>query len=185
MANQPNNKYMDPVGKSVPRIDGKGLVTGETKYTYDIKMPDMLFGKMIRSPHPHAKIISIDTSKAEKLPGVKSIITAEDTLKIKYGSNEFFFPQTVDQLPLQAEKVRYIGDEIGAVAAIDEKTADEAIKLIDVKYEVLPAVYDVKEAMKPSAPQIHDHVRNNISLILPVSFGNCDRALRDSTENPD
>jgi len=162
-----NDKYIDPVGKSVPRIDGRGLVTGQTKFTYDTKMPGMLIGKMIRSPHAHAKIISIDTSKAEKLPGVKAIITAEDTHKIKFGSNEFFFPQTTDQLPLESDKVRYIGDEIGAVAAIDEKTADEAIKLIDVKYEVLPPVFDVREAMKPTAPQIHDQARNNIALPLP------------------
>ncbi|HBG60841.1 MAG: hypothetical protein A2Y03_07500 [Omnitrophica WOR_2 bacterium GWF2_38_59] len=174
------NIFLNPVGKNVPRIDGRGLVTGQTKFTYDINLPNMLYGKMIRSPHPHAIIKNIDTSKAEKLTGVKAIVTAADTHKIKFGSNEFFFPHTVDQMPFESEKVRYIGDEIGAVAAINEETAVEAVKLIDVEYEILPAVFDAQEAMKPSAPSIHSHVRNNIGLILPVNFGNCERALRES-----
>ncbi|MBF0384639.1 MAG: molybdopterin-dependent oxidoreductase [Candidatus Omnitrophica bacterium] len=175
-----NEKFINPVGKSIPRIDGRGLVTGETKYTSDMSFPNMLFAKMLRSPHPHARIISIDTSKAEKLPGVKAVITAKDTLNIKFGSNEFFFPHTVDQLPLEGEKVRYIGDEVGAVAAVNEETAEAALKLIDVKYEILPSVFKASEAMKPDAPQIHGHVRNNIALILPVNFGNPDRALKES-----
>ncbi len=175
-----DREFLNPVGKSVPRIDGVGLVTGQSKYAFDMKFPNMLVGKMLRSPHPHARIISIDTSKAEKLPGVKAIVTHQDTFNIKFGSNEFFFPHTVDQLPLESEKVRYIGDEIGAVAAIDEDTANQALKLIDVKYEILPAVFDPVEAMKPTSPQIHSHVRNNIALILPVNFGNSDRALKES-----
>ena len=175
-----DNLYLNPVGKNVPRIDGRGLVTGQTKFTYDIKLPSMLYGKMIRSPHPHAIIKNIDTSKAEKLPGVKAIVTADDTYKIKFGSNEFFFPHTTDQLPFESEKVRYVGDEIGAVAAVDEETAIAALKLIDVEYEVLPAVFDAVEAMKPKAPAIHSHVRNNIGLILPVNFGNSERGLRES-----
>lgn len=172
-------KYIDPVGKSVPRIDGKGIVTGQTKYVFDVKFPNMLIGKMIRSPHAHARILKIDTSKAEALPGVKAIITAKDTYNIKYGSNEYFFPHTVDQMAIESEKVRYIGDEIGAVAAVDEETALKALELIDVQYETLPAVFDMVEAMKPGAPQIHEAM-NNIGVILPVNFGNPDRALKES-----
>ena len=172
-------EFLSPVGKSVPRIDGKGIVTGQTKYVFDLKFPNMLIGKMIRSEHPHARILSIDTSRAEKLPGVKAIITANDTYKIKFGSNEYFFPHTVDQMPLESDKVRYIGDEIGAIAAVDEETVDEALKLIDVQYEVLPAVFDMVEAMKPGAPQIHEAM-NNIGVILPVNFGNPERALKES-----
>ncbi|MCK5014870.1 MAG: molybdopterin-dependent oxidoreductase [Candidatus Omnitrophica bacterium] len=179
MKNQINKEYLDPVGKSVPRIDGKGIVTGQTKYAFDLNFANMLIGKMIRSPHPHAKIISIDTSKAEALPGVRAVITAKDTDEIKFGSNEFFFPHTIDQMALESEKVRYVGDEIGAVAAVDEETALEALKLIDVKYEVLPHVVDVQEAMKPTAPQIHDSL-NNIAVIFPVNFGNSDRALKEA-----
>jgi 4-hydroxybenzoyl-CoA reductase subunit alpha len=173
-------RFLNPVGQSVPRIDGRGLVTGESKFTYDMRFNGMLVGKMIRSPHPHARVISIDTSRAERLPGVKAVITAADTHHVKFGSNEYFFPHTVDQLPLESEKVRYIGDEIGAVAAETEEIAEEALRLIDVKYEVLPAVFDVFEAMKPKAPQIHAHSRNNIGVILPVNFGNPTRALRES-----
>ena len=174
-----SKEYVNPVGKSVPRIDGLGMVTGQTKYAFDVSFSNMLVGKMIRSPHAHAKILSIDTSKAESLPGVRAIITAKDTHNIKFGSNEYFFPHTTDQLALESEKVRYIGDEIGAVAAVDEETALEALKLIDVKYEVLPCVADVLEAMKPDAPQIHESL-NNIAVILPVNFGNPDRALKEA-----
>ncbi len=174
-----DQKYVNPVGKSVPRIDGLGMVTGQTKYAFDLSFPNMLIGKMIRSPHAHARIISIDTSKAERLPGVRAIVTAKDTDNIKFGSNEYFFPHTVDQMALEAEKVRYVGDEIGALAAVDEETALEALKLIDVKYEILPAVVDVEEAIKPGAPQIHESL-NNIAVILPVNFGNPDRALKEA-----
>jgi len=179
MTKRSDDIFLNPVGQSVPRIDGRGFVTGETKYTFDMKLPGMLVGKMLRSPHAHAKILSIDTSKAEKLPGVKAIITSKDTLGVKFGSNEFFFPQTADQQALEDDKVRYIGDELGAVAAIDEETADNALNLIDVKYEILPAVFDAVEAMKPGAPQIHE-ARNNIALILPTNFGNIERALKES-----
>ena len=142
------SKTTSPVGKSVARIDAKEKATGEAKYVFDLQLPGMLVGKMLRSPHAHAKILSIDISKAEKLKGVAAIVTAEDTLKIKFGSNEYFFPYTVDQLPLESEKVRYIGDEIAAVAAVDEETALKALSLIDVKYEILPAVFDAISAIK-------------------------------------
>ncbi|MCC6759507.1 MAG: molybdopterin-dependent oxidoreductase [Candidatus Omnitrophica bacterium] len=169
----------NPVGKSVPRIDGRGIVTGQTKYVFDVSFPNMLIGKMIRSSHPHARILKIDTSKAEALPGVRAIITAKDTYNIKYGSNEYFFPHTVDQMAIESEKVRYIGDEIGAVAAVDEETALAALELIEVEYEPLPSVTDMLEAMKPGAPQIHDAM-NNIGVILPVNFGNPERAFKES-----
>jgi len=170
---------INPVGKSVHRIDGKGIVTGQIKYAFDVSMPNMLVGKMIRSPHPHAKILKVDTTRAEALPGVKAVITAQDTFNIKFGSNEYFFPHTVDQMAIEADKVRYIGDELGAIAAVDEETAIEALKLIDVEYEVLPFVNDAEEAMKPEAPLIHEAM-NNIAVILPVNFGNPDRAFKES-----
>jgi 4-hydroxybenzoyl-CoA reductase subunit alpha len=174
-----DKRYVNPVGKSVPRIEGRGAVTGQLKYAFDVSFPNMLVGKMLRSPHPHAKILSIDTSKAEALPGVHAVITAKDTNHIKFGSNEYFFPHTVDQMALESEKVRYVGDEIGAVAAVDEETANKALELIDVKYEILPAVFDVLEAMKPGAPLIHESL-NNIAVILPVNFGNPERAMKEA-----
>lgn len=172
-------QFLNPVGKSVPRIDGRGLVTGQAKFVFDLKLSNMLVGKMLRSTEPHARIVRIDTSKAQALPGVAAVITAKDTLNIKFGSNEFFFPHTVDQMALEADKVRYIGDEIGAVAALDEETAEQALKLIEVQYEPLPAVFDMQEAMKPGAPLIHQAM-NNIGVLLPVNFGNPDRALKEA-----
>lgn len=172
-------EYVNPVGKSVPRIDGLGMVTGQTKYAFDVSFPNMLIGKMLRSPHPHAKILNIDTSAAEKLPGVRAVITAKDTHLIKFGSNEYFFPHTIDQMAIESEKVRYIGDEFGAIAAVDEETVDQAMKLVKVDYEILPHVVDVEEAMKPGAPLIHESL-NNIAVILPVNFGNPDRALKEA-----
>src|SRR3989338_1632032 len=174
-----NRINLEPVGKSVPRIDGRGIVTGQTKYVFDVSFPNMLIGKMIRSENKNVRILSIDTSRAEKLPGVKAIITAKDTYNIKFGSNEYFFPHTVDQMALESEKVRYIGEEIGAVAAVDEETAEKALSLIKIKYEELPAVFDPLEAMKPGAPLIHEAV-NNIAVILPVNFGNVDRVLKEA-----
>lgn len=174
-----NIDFINPVGKSVPRIDGFGMVTGQTKYAFDVSFPNMLVGKMIRSPHAHAKIISIDTTEAEKLPGIHAIITAKDTHLIKFGSNEHFFPHTIDQMALEADKVRYVGDEIGAVAAVDEETALKAIDLIKVEYEILPCVVDVEEAMKPGAPMIHESL-NNIAVILPVNFGNPERVMKEA-----
>ena len=176
-------EHVNPVGKSVPRIDGKGIVTGQIKYAFDVSFPNMLIGRMIRSSVPHARIIDIDTSEAEKLPGVRAIVTAKDTHQIKFGSNEYFFPHTVDQMALESEKVRYIGDEIGAVAAVDEETAEKALSLIKIKYEELPAVFDPLEAMKPGAPQIHEAM-NNIAVILPVNFGNPQPPLKQSHSLP-
>jgi 4-hydroxybenzoyl-CoA reductase alpha subunit len=173
------DEYVDPVGKSVPRIEGRGVVTGQLKYAFDLSFPGMLVGKMLRSPHAHAKIISIDTSKAEALPGVRAVVTARDTHLIKFGSNEYFFPHTVDQMALEADKVRYIGDEIAAVAAVDEETVDQALKLIDVKYEILPAVFEIEEAIKPTAPLIHNSL-NNMAVILPVNFGNPARVMKEA-----
>src|SRR5271163_3445247 len=112
-----SNKW---IGQRTIRPDGADKVTGRAAFAADTTMPGMIWGKVKRSPHPHARIISIDTSKAEALPGVKAIVTAKDTHQIKFGSNEYFFPHTVDQMALEADKVRYIGDEVAAVAAVDE-----------------------------------------------------------------
>jgi 4-hydroxybenzoyl-CoA reductase alpha subunit len=142
------------VGKSIPRKDGMEKATGKALYTVDMILPGMLWGKILRSPYPHAKILHIDTSRAERLPGVKAVITGKDTLGIKHGFVETpRYPP--DQYPLAMDRVRYIGEEVAAVAAIDEYVAEEALGLIQVDYEELPAVFDPEEAMKPEAPEIH------------------------------
>jgi len=122
-------KLYSTVGKPIPNIDGIYRATGSAKYATDIVLPKMLWGKILRSPHAHARILNIDTSKARKVKGVRAIITGADTPKRKYGGLPMF-PETVDEYGLALEKVRYIGDEIAAVAAIDEETAQQAISLI-------------------------------------------------------
>ena len=157
------------IGKRLPRVDGKIKATGEGKYAADISLPNMLYGKILRSPYPHARILNINTSRAEKLIGVKAVITGKDTPGVKYG---FFldFPLMIDQYPLALDKVRYAGDEVAAVAAIDEDIAQEALELIRVEYEEIPAVFDPEESMKAGAPIVHDHVENK-TIKIPMLFG--------------
>lgn len=146
-----NNRY---VGKSLLRKDGQAKATGQAKYTQDIQLPGMLTGAILRSPHPHARILNIDTSRAERLPGVKAVITTADTLGIKHGFVETpRYP--ADQYPLATGRVRFVGEEVAAVAATDPRVAQEALGLIQVEYEPLPAVFDPEEAMIPGAPEIH------------------------------
>jgi CO/xanthine dehydrogenase Mo-binding subunit len=142
------------IGKSWLRKDGPDKVTGRAVYSQDVKLPGTLTGRILRSPHPHARIVRIDTSKAKALPGVKGVITVDDTKGIKHGFVETpRYP--ADQEVLARGKVVHVGEEIAAVAAIDQITAQKAIDLIEVEYEILPAVFDPREAMKPEAPEIH------------------------------
>src|SRR3989304_6489826 len=110
-------KEYSVVGKSLPRVDGVAKATGEVKYTGDMMLPGMLYGKILRSPYPHAKILNIDTGEAERLRGVRAVIVGKNTPGIKYSPEDL---PTEDQYPLAIDKVRYIGDEVAAVAAIDE-----------------------------------------------------------------
>lgn len=145
---------LDYVGKRILRKDGPEKVTGRAAYTVDIQMRNLLVGRILRSPHPHAKILHIDTSKALRVPGVKAIITGKDTLGIKHGFVETpRYP--ADQYPLTMDRVRYVGEEMAAVAAADPYAAEEALHLIRVEYEPLAAVFDPFEAMNPEAPEIH------------------------------
>lgn len=140
---------LEIVGKSLPRVDGPAKATGAGHYTGDIALPRMLYGRILRSPLPHALIVNIDISKALRVPGVKAVITAEDTPKKKYGMAK------PDEGMLAVDKVRYIGDEVAALAAENEDAAEEAIQQIDVEYEELPAVFDPEAALEPGAPDIH------------------------------
>jgi 4-hydroxybenzoyl-CoA reductase subunit alpha len=132
------------VGKRIPHRDAVEKVKGSAVFASDIKLNGMLHGKILRSPVPHAQIRNIDISKAKKLKGVKAIITSKDTPQIKFSIS----PTWADKLILVDKKVRYIGDEIAAVAAVDEETAEEALELIEVDWEELPAVFDPLEAMQ-------------------------------------
>ncbi|MFH1154434.1 MAG: molybdopterin cofactor-binding domain-containing protein [Pseudomonadota bacterium] len=167
------------VGKSVPRNDARAKATGTAIYTDDMKLPGMLHGQLLRSPYAHARIVNIDTSRAKALPGVKCVLTGEDTPKIKYG-NWRLFPETQDEYPLTFDKVRFVGDEVAAVAAVDLDTAQEALELISVEYEELPAVYDVAASLEEGAPIIHGYCPTNISVNRRIDYGDIDRAFDES-----
>lgn len=160
----------DVVGHPMPKIDGNQLVTGVAKFTVDIQLPRMLHCRILRSPVAHARIKSIDTTEALKFPGVKAVITAKDTAKVLFG------PGVKDQYPLALDKVRYIGDEIAAVAATSERIAQKALELIKVEYEELPAVFDPEEAIKPGAPLVHENCLNN-TQIVKVKAGDIEKGF--------
>lgn len=161
----------------IHNIDGIAKVTGRAKYTFDITLPYMLHGKILRSPYPHAKILNIDTSKAESLSGVKAVVTGKDTLGIKQGIWRRF-KELCDEEILARSKVRYIGEPVAAVAAIDEDTAEEALDLIEVEYENLPGVFEPLEAIKDRAPQIHEHAERNINVTRHIEWGDVDEGFK-------
>jgi 4-hydroxybenzoyl-CoA reductase alpha subunit len=164
------------IGKNSPRVDAIDKATGNARFVPDIELSNMLIGKILRSPLPHAKILNIDTSKAEKLRGVKAVIRASDTPQIKFCA---YVGLPANKLPLQDDKVRFIGDEIAAVAAIDADVAQEALDLIEVDYRELPVVFDPREAMEPGAPKIHDAERN-ISAHIVRHFGDIEKGFSSS-----
>lgn len=164
------------VGRRVVRTDSLAKATGEARYTADLTLPRMLQAKVLRSPHAHARILHIDTIKAEKVRGVKAVVTGKDAAGVKWG----VFSYTRDHELLPGNKVRYIGEDVAAVAAEDEETALEALELIEVEYEVLPAVFDPLEAMKEGAPQIHDHAEHNVNIHVPIEVGDVDRAFEEA-----
>lgn len=164
------------IGKRIPRVDSLSKVTGEVLFASDLKFPRMLVGKVKRSALAHARILNVDTSKAERLKGVKAVVTARDTAGVKWGV--FRYTQDMDFLP--REKVRYFGEEIAAVAAVDEDTALEALDLISVDLEELPAVFDPLESMASEGPLIHDDHPNNINVHVQINAGDIEKGFKDS-----
>jgi CO/xanthine dehydrogenase Mo-binding subunit len=142
------------IGKTVKRRDGEQIVTGSAPFLDDLKFPNLLSGKVLRSPHAHARILSIDKSKAEALHGVRAAVTWEDIPDWRGGT-----PRNVRVLD---KKVRYVGDVVALVAAESDRVAEKALKLIEVDYEVLPAVFDIDAALKPDAPLIYEDLQSNI-----------------------
>ena len=165
---------LDIVGKSFPQIDGMEKATGRTKFVTDLVLPGMLYGRTLRSPYPHAGIKNIDTSRARALTGVKAVVTYTDTPGVKFG------PRSEDWTIFADGKARFHGDEIAAVAAVDEDTAEEALELIEVDYEPLPFVTDPLEAMAPGAPLVHDDKPENIAAEFKVEAGDVDLAFEKS-----
>ncbi|MBC7325094.1 MAG: xanthine dehydrogenase family protein molybdopterin-binding subunit, partial [Moorella sp. (in: Bacteria)] len=159
------------IGQRVPRVDALAKVTGAFKYATDLKVPNMLYGKVLRSPHPHARLLRIDTSAAKGMEGVFAVLTAADVPDKKFGES------LADMNILARDKVRYIGDPIAAVAAVDEETAARAVAAIKVEYEVLPAVFDAEKAMEPGAPLLHDGKEKNVAVFNHVVRGNVEEAF--------
>jgi CO/xanthine dehydrogenase Mo-binding subunit len=164
------------VGKRVKNRDAVTKVTGKAVFAADMKLKGMLYGRVLRSQVPHARILGIDTSKALKLKGVKAVVTCEDTPLVKYSIH----PLMADKLAFEDQKVRYIGDEIAAVAAVDAATAAEALSLIKVELEELEGVFDPEAAMQAGAPEIHGHVENNISKHFKMDCGDIEQGFAKS-----
>jgi len=157
------------VGKAVRFVGGADKVTGRAQYLDDIDLPGMLHAKILRSPHAHARIVKIDTSKASSLPGVKAVITAADCPNLPFGLD-------VPDARIFAEtKVRYAGDEVAAVAAETPKIARDALRLIDVQYEILPALFSPEEALQEGAPLIHEDKPGNLAKSYALERGDVDR----------
>jgi 4-hydroxybenzoyl-CoA reductase alpha subunit len=184
------------IGQRMRKTDGLEKSTGRARYTDDIALPGMLHAKILRSPHPHARIISIDTSRAAALPGVHGVVTGAD-MPTPYG----IIVWTPDEQALATEKVRYIGDAVAAVAAIDEETANAALRLIDVEYELLPPILDPEFALSEEAQRTPIHApkkpghnpkarsaegtepkakNGNISKIVKLEFGDVEEAMEAS-----
>ncbi len=160
------------VGRRVPKLDAPEKVTGRARYGDDLRLPGMLWGAILRSPLPHARIRGVDTARAEALPGVRAVITGRTVRQRPFGYGD-------DNIPLKVDKVRYVGDEVAAVAAVDEDTAREALDLIEVDYEPLPAVFDPFEALQPGAPLVHDEredIEGNVSMRWDFDHGDLEEA---------
>ncbi|PYN81077.1 MAG: hypothetical protein DMD96_10545 [Candidatus Rokuibacteriota bacterium] len=173
------------VGKPIGRLDGIEKVSGEARYSGDVTLPGLVWGKTLRSPLPHARILRIDTSRAKALAGVLAVLTAQDLPNILVGRRMFDMPL------LARDRVRFIGERVAAVAALDPDIAEEALALIDVEYEDLPAVFDPVEAIKVGAPVLHDdpgayegappeRPHPNVQSVLRFKLGDVEAGFREA-----
>ena len=149
---------MKIIGTAAARVDGVAKVTGQAEYASDITLPGMLCGKILRSPHPHARIVSIDAGAAERMAGVHAVLTRED-----YRHRNPYFSGRIKDHPIVAlDRALFAGQPVAAVAADDEPTAEDALRAIAVEYEPLPAVGTIEEAIGHGAPQLHEASPGNI-----------------------
>src|SRR3982750_513199 len=168
-----NDQPLKVVGRPFRKVDARSKCTGQTKFADDIVLPRMLFAKILRSAEPHAVIKSIDASKALPLPRVYCVITGRD-LPIPYG----ILPVSQDEHTLCVEKVRFIGDPVAAVAAIDEDTAFDAMNLIEVEYEKLQTITSIEEAVRIDEPRIQDYGDGaNVHKLVSLEFGDMDEGF--------
>jgi 4-hydroxybenzoyl-CoA reductase alpha subunit len=167
------------IGKPLMKVDAMAKVMGETVFADDLALPRMLFCKMKRSPHPHARIRRIDTSKAESLPGVVATLVGRE-LPIPFG----ILPVSQDEHALCVDKVRFVGDPVAAVAAVDEETAEAAVGLIEVEYEELPSVLSIEDALADDSEPIHvdekGRIKGNVQKAVALEFGDVDRGFEEA-----
>ncbi|RLC20330.1 MAG: 4-hydroxybenzoyl-CoA reductase [Deltaproteobacteria bacterium] len=163
------------INRRAPRLDAPAKATGRACFIDDMQMPGMLYGAILQSPLAHARILHIDTEKARRLPGVRSVVTAKEAGTVHYGVS----PARYDETLFCHDRVRYVGDEVAAVAAVDLETAREALSLIRVDYEELPAVFTVEEAMAEGAPQLHERYPRNVCAEVHQEFGNVEAAFKE------
>src|SRR5918992_4004106 len=150
------------IGQPTTRVEGQEKVTGATRYTADISLPGVLWGRALRSPLPHARIVRVDTAQAQQVPGVHAVLTGADVRGIRYG-------RRLHDVPVLAEdRVRFVGERVAAVAAEDRDAAEEALVLIDVEYQELPAVFDPLQALEEDAPLLHPEVNSYFGLPKPL-----------------
>jgi len=165
------------IGKPTAMVDAAGKTTGAGKYTDDLSLPGMLVGKILHSPYPHARIVRIDTTRAEQLEGVVAVAIGKDAPKT-YG----ILPVGHDEYPLALDKVRYVGDNVACVVAISESIAEQALELVDVEYEVLPAYFDPEESMKAESDLIHDNKPNNLEKDYHHVFGDPEKGFSEADQ---
>jgi carbon-monoxide dehydrogenase large subunit len=161
------------IGKDVPRLEDPRLLAGRATYTDDVRLPGMLHAAVLRSPHAHARIARIDTSRARAVPGVAAVVTGEDARSLT-NPLPAFCAEPVVQYALAVDKVRFAGEAVAAVAAVDRYTAEDAAALIDVEYETLPVLTDPFEAMKAGSARVHESLPSNLVFEKTMSFGDVD-----------
>ncbi len=180
-----SNKEFKVVGKRPIRHDGYDKVTGKALYGADLNLPGLLHGKVLRSPHAHARVVSIDTSRARAHPEVRAVITSADFPKlpsepVAMGPGPKPNGKELSNNILAGEKALYKGHAVAAVAATSAHAAEEALALIDVRYEVLPAAIDVEAAMLPDAPQLHDKYKGNVASHSQLTQGDIEEGFRQA-----
>src|SRR5437588_4546697 len=172
-ARKSNGDELRVIGVPRRRVDARAKVTGQTRFADDIFLPRMAHSKLLRSPHPHARIRKIDASRAAAHPGVYLVLTGKD-LPIQYG----ILPVSQAEQALCMDHVRHVGDPIAAVIAREELTAFEALDLIDVDYEILPTISNPEEALVTREPRIHEYgEEGNIHKLVALEFGNVERGI--------
>src|SRR5262245_42026726 len=171
------SKRFSVVGQSLPKIDAWAKVVGETRFADDMLLPRMAHGKLLRSPHAHALIKRIDTSRAQALPGVYAVITGHDLPRVKFG----ILPVSQDEEALCVEKVRMVGDAVAAVAAVDEETAERAAELIKVEYEPLRPLMSIQESLAHPETRIHEYGDGpNVHKAVSLQFGDVEAGFAEA-----